>query len=111
MFVLVNGFGLAAVTAHLAGWPTRRTRIGLPWLRDCEGLGPELMRYYNPVLYLSAAACATALVRENRTAPRRLALVPLALVPLLAFAQHAEHGRLRRLAARSPAWWNRRLAG
>lgn len=110
MFVVVNGFGVAAVTAHLAGWPTRRTRAGLPWLLDCEGLGPQLMRYYNPILYASLAACAAALIRENRGAPRKLALLPLALVPLLAAAQHAEHRRLKDIATHAPAWWNRRLA-
>ena len=111
VFVLINGFGVAAVTAHLTGWPARRTRIGLPWLRECEGLGPPLMRYYNPILYLSLAACAAGLVRENRDASRKLALVPLALVPFLAAAQHAEHRRLKRIAAHDPAWWNRRLGG
>jgi hypothetical protein len=109
-FALINGFGIAAVTAHLVGWPSRRTRIGLPWLRDCEGLGPRLMRYYNPILYLSLVACGAAVVRENRDAPRALALVPLGSVPLLIAAQHAEHKRLKHIAAHAPAWWNRRLA-
>jgi hypothetical protein len=41
---VVNGLSLAAAVGHLAGWPRRRTRLGLPWLTDCEGLGPGLMR-------------------------------------------------------------------
>jgi hypothetical protein len=106
---VVNGVGLAAVVAHLAGWPHRRTRLGLPWLTECEGLGPDLMRWYNPIVYLGGTSALVALVRENRSAPRWVGLLPLALIPLLVRAQHAEHERLRRLAARSPGWWNRRL--
>src|SRR5829696_574185 len=55
VFAAVNGLGLAAIVAHMAGWPRRRTRLGLPWLQDCEGLGPELMRFYNPILYAGGA--------------------------------------------------------
>jgi hypothetical protein len=109
-FDLLNGFGMAAVLAHLTAWPRRRTRLGLPWLVECEGLGPDAMRFYNPILYFSAAACALALVSENRDAPKGFALVPVAFVPLLAAWQHAEHRRLKRIAAEAPAWWNRRLA-
>jgi hypothetical protein len=104
----VNGFGLAAVTAHLAGWPTRRTRTGLPLLRDCEGLGPELMPYYNSVLYLSAATALLATLRENRTAPVRLSLAMLGLAPALVAFQHWEHRRLVREGRTTPRWWNRR---
>jgi hypothetical protein len=105
----VNGFGVAAVMAHLTGWPTRRTRIGLPWLRECEGLGPELMPYYNSILYFSAATALLATARENRTAPRHLAPAMVGLVPALIAFQHWEHRRLRRQARTSPRWWNRRL--
>ena len=105
----VNGFGVAAVAAHLAGWPTRRTRIGLPWLRECEGLEPELMPYYNVILYLSAAAAIVAIARENRTAPRHVALAMVGLVPVLIEYQHWEHRRLLRNAHGRPRWWNRRL--
>jgi hypothetical protein len=104
-----NGFGLAAVSAHLLGWPTRRTRTGLPWLEDCEGLGPELMPFYNPILYLSGSAGLLAIVRENRTAPVQLPMAMLGLVPALIAYQHWEHRRLRRQAHTRPAWWNRRL--
>lgn len=105
----VNGFGLAAVTAHLAGWPTRRTRTGLPWLQECEGLERELMPYYNSVLYLSAVTALLATVRENRTAPKRLPIGMLGLVPALIAYQHWEHRRLLRQAQAHHAWWNRRL--
>jgi hypothetical protein len=108
-FAMVNGFGLAAVTAHLAGWPKQRTRVGLPWLRDCEGLGPDLMRFYNPILYVSGAAALVALLRENRSAPRHLSLLALGLVPVLVAAQHGEHRRLKEIARKQPRWWNRRL--
>ncbi|RLP95908.1 hypothetical protein EAD98_11975 [Micromonospora sp. CV4] len=108
-FAVANGIGLAAVIAHLRGWPRRRTGLGLPWLRECEGLGPELMRYYNPILYVSGAAALGALLRENRSAPRYLPLLALGLVPLLIVTQHAEHWRLRDIARRRPGWWNRRL--
>ncbi|MGY1601763.1 hypothetical protein [Geodermatophilus sp. SYSU D00815] len=104
---LVNATGLAAALAHLAGWPRRWTRVGLPWLLDCEGLGPELMRWYNPVVHLGGAASLVAALTEDR---RRwpLLLVP-ALVPGLVRLQHAEHERLRARACRRPGWWNRRL--
>jgi hypothetical protein len=106
----VNGFGIAAVTAHLAGWPTRRTRAGLPWLRECEGLGPELMPYYNAVLYFSAATALLATARENHRARIRLPLAMLGLVPALIAFQHWEHQRLLKQAHARPAWWNRRLS-
>ncbi|MGI5522317.1 hypothetical protein ACQEUX_15370 [Micromonospora sp. CA-259024] len=109
VFAVCNGAGLAAVIAHLQGWPHRRTRLGLPWLRECEGLGPDLMRYYNPILYVSGAAALGALLRENRSAPRYLPLLALGLVPLFIVGQHAEHWRLREMARRRPGWWNRRL--
>jgi hypothetical protein len=106
---VTNGVGLAAVLAHLAGWPRRRTRLGLPWLTDCEGLGPELMRWYNPVVDAGGVAALIALLAENRRAPWPARVAPLALVPLLVRVQHAEHARLVRLARRRPRWWNRRL--
>jgi hypothetical protein len=108
-FALWNSVGLAAVLAHFAGWPTRRTRAGLPWLRDCEGLGPGLMPVYNPILYVSAVATVVALIRENRTASRHWALPAVGLVPVLVAAQRIEHRRLVTLAYERPAWWNRRL--
>ncbi|MFU8874572.1 hypothetical protein [Micromonospora sp. SL4-19] len=104
-----NGFGLAAVSAHLLGWPTRRTRTGLPWLEDCEGLGHELMPYYNSILYFSGATGLLAVVRENRTARVYLPMAMLGLVPVLIAYQHWEHRRLRRQAHTRPRWWNRRL--
>ncbi|WP_089006975.1 hypothetical protein [Micromonospora viridifaciens] len=106
-----NGFGLAATSAHLLGWPTRRTRAGLPWLEDCEGLGPELMPFYNPILYCSGVAGLLAVVRENRRAPGYLPIAMLGLVPALVAFQHWEHRRLIRQAQTRPAWWNRRLRG
>jgi hypothetical protein len=106
---VVDGLSLAAAVGHLAGWPRRRTRVGLPWLTDCEGLGPGLMRWYNPIVYAGGVAAAAALLAENRAAPRWAGVLPLAAVPLLIRVQHAEHERLRRLAVRRPGWWNRRL--
>ena len=106
---VVNGLSLAAAVAHLAGWPHRRTRTGLPWMIDCEGLGRELMRWYNPIVYTGGMAAAAALAGENRAAPRWLGALPLAAVPALIRVQHAEHERMRRLAVRRPGWWNRRL--
>jgi hypothetical protein len=106
---LYNGMALAGAVAHFLAWPRRR-RLGLlPWLRQCEGLGPSLMRWYNPILYASLVAGAAALAVENRSA-RRLGWSMLALAPLLVPVQHAEHRRMRAMAAAQPAWWNRRLA-
>jgi len=104
-----NGLGIAAISAHLLGWPTRRTRTGLPWLEDCEGLGPELMPFYNPILYLSGATGLLAIVRENRTARMYLPMAMLGLVPALIAFQHWEHQRLLKQAYTRPGWWNRRL--
>ncbi len=109
LLAAANGFGLAAVSAHLLGWPTRPTRTGLPWLKDCEGLGPELMPYYNPILYLSGATGLLAFIWENRTARVRVPLAMLGLVPALVAYQHWEHRRLLRQAHTRPGWWNRRL--
>jgi hypothetical protein len=106
---VVNGVSVAAAAAHLAGWPRRRTRLGLPWLTECEGLGPELMRWYNPIVWTGGIAAAAGVLAENRGAPRWAGLLPLALVPVLVRLQHAEHERLRRLAVRRPGRWNRRL--
>jgi hypothetical protein len=106
---VANGLSVAAAAAHLAGWPRRRTRLGLPWLTECEGLGPELMRWYNPIVWTGGVAAAVGVLAENRAAPRWAGLLPLALVPALIRVQHAEHQRLRGLAVRRPGWWNRRL--
>jgi hypothetical protein len=111
VLAVADGLGLAAVVAHLAGWPRRRTRIGLPWLADCEGLGPELMPWYNSIVHVSGVAALGGLLRENRAAPRWLGWSLLAAVPLLVRLQHAEHRRLTALAASRPGWWNRRLQG
>ena len=107
---LVNGAGLAAAVAHLAGWPHRHSRLGLPWLTDCEGLGPGLMRWYNPIVHAGGVASLVAVLAESRAAPRWLGLLPLVLVPVLIRVQHAEHERLRAIAQRRPRWWNRRLS-
>jgi hypothetical protein len=109
MLAVANGLGAAAVVGHLAGWPRRRTWAGLPWLVDCEGLGPELMRWYNPIVYVSGVGAVGGLLRENRGAPPWLGWSMLAAVPLLVRVQHAEHSRLRALAGTRPGWWNRRL--
>jgi hypothetical protein len=97
------------VVAHYSAWPRRRTRLGLPWLTECEGLRGDIMPAYNAILLASAAAAATALVRENRSAPAVLGWAPLLLVPLFGRSQHRELDRLVELAGRRPAWWNRGL--
>ncbi|MGI5380061.1 hypothetical protein ACQEV2_38585 [Streptomyces sp. CA-251387] len=78
--------------------------------RRSPRLGPGLMPYYNPILYVSGTAAVAALLLENDSAPRRLPLLTPPLVPLLVAAQHAEHRRLKAIAAARPGWWNRRLA-
>jgi hypothetical protein len=109
VFAVGNGVALAAVLGHLSGWPRRRTRLGLPWLEDCEGLGPALMPVYNSILYASAAAALGGILLENRSQRRYLAALPLLLVPLVSRTQHVEARRLAELARTRPAWWNRRL--
>jgi hypothetical protein len=109
-FTVINAVHLAAVIAHFLGWPAKWTRIGLPWLIDCEGLGPKLMLYYNPILHVSGAAAACALITENRSAPRTMApLVVMISVPVLILGQRGEFRRLVHRAHRAPRWWNRRL--
>ncbi|MFH5821526.1 hypothetical protein [Georgenia sp. AZ-5] len=108
-FAAVNGLGLAAVLGHLGGWPHRRTRLGLPWLTSCEGMGPERMPGYNAILYVSGAATALALLTENRAAGARWALASVALAPVLSPLQHGEHRRLVRRARQRPGWATRRL--
>lgn len=99
---------LAAVAAHWLGWPRRRR--SLPWLTRCEGLDGRVMIPYNAVLVVTAVGAAAGLVRENRSAGRGAALLPLALVPVLVRLQHREHARLVAAAVAHPARWNRRLA-
>ena len=106
-FALLNGFGLTAILAHLAGWP-RRTRLGLPWLEDCEGLGPGLMPAYNPILYFSGLSALIALAAENRSSSHRPLLIVLT-TPVFVAAQHIEFQRLKQRARTHPGWWNRRL--
>ena len=107
-FALLNGFGLTAVLAHLAGWPRRRTRLGLPWLEDCEGLGPKLMPAYNLILYFSGLSALIALAAENRSSSYRPLLMVLT-TPVSVAAQHIEFQRLKQRAGTHPGWWNRRL--
>jgi hypothetical protein len=109
VFATVNGLGLAAAVAHLVAWPSRRTRTGVPWLTECEGLGPELMPSYNVLIQAGGATAVTASIAENRSAPAWRPLWCLAAVPALVAAQRWEHARLRDRADRRPAWWTRRL--
>jgi hypothetical protein len=106
---LVNGFALAAVTAHLLAWSRGRTRVGLPWLIDCERLGPELMPAYNTMIYLTAASALAGLAAENRSEPTCRPLLAVLVAPALAAMQHLEVRRLTEQANQRPAWWNRRL--
>jgi hypothetical protein len=111
-FSFVNAFGLAAVTAHLLGWPRRRGALGLPWLTDCEGLGAELMRWYNPLLYIPGAVAAVALATENRSASRWPAIAAVAaLVPALVHLQRLDFDSRQRRAEIHPDRWHRRLVG
>jgi hypothetical protein len=104
-----NGLALTAVVAHYAAWPRRRTRIGVPWLTECEGLRGDVMLAYNLILLGSGGAALVALVRENPSASAVSRLAPLLLIPLFGRVQHREHDRLAKIAQERPAWWNRRL--
>jgi hypothetical protein len=104
-----NGLALTAVVAHYVAWPRKRTRIGVPWLTECEGLRGDVMPAYNLILLGSGGAALIALVRENRSASGALGLAPLLLVPLFVRVQHGEYDRLAKIAEQRPAWWNRRL--
>lgn len=110
-FAVTDAFAVAALVGHLRAWPTRRGLAGVPWLRDCEGLGPELMPVYNSILYVSAVAGGAALLRENAGARRWPIAVTLASVPVLSLVQRVEFRRLCRQALAEPSWWTRRLAG
>jgi hypothetical protein len=105
----VNSMGLAAVVAHFAAWPRRRTRLGLPYLTECEGLGRDRMPAYNLILYLSAAAALGGLAVESREDRTRSLRMSAAAVPVLMAGQRWEFRRLQRLAWSRPGWWNRRL--
>ncbi|MDP8931757.1 MAG: hypothetical protein M3O70_25115 [Actinomycetota bacterium] len=91
-------------------WQDKRRQSASQWLRDCEGLGPELMPVYNWILYVSAIAGGAALLRENRAARRWPVAVTLASAPLLSVLQRVEFQRLCRQAVTEPSWWTRRLA-
>ncbi len=109
VFGLVNGFGLAAVLAHFSAWPKEQTRLGLPWLTDCEGLGRQLMPAYNTILYVCGVASIGGLVWESKGGRRLGLLFSVSAAPLLAIGQRWEFQRLRRQAEERPSWWNRRL--
>jgi hypothetical protein len=106
---LANGLGLAAVAGHFCAWPTRRAATGLPWLIDCEGLGPERMPVYNVLLYVSGATAATGLAFESGRSWRLGTALALGLFPLLMVGQRWEFRRLQRRAHAQPGWWNRGL--
>jgi hypothetical protein len=106
-FAVLNGLGMAVVAGHLGSWPRQPAR--LPLLAECEGMDRALMRYYNPILYLSGAAALVAALTENRAARRWVAFLPLVLAGPAGRLQHSEYRRLRDIAGRSPGWWNRRL--
>jgi len=106
LFGLVNGFGIAAVIAHYSAWPRRRTRTGLPWLADCEGLGPELMP---AIPYVSGSAALAGLLRESRGGRLLGGALAVGIVPVLMAGQRWEFRRLQDQAQRRPQWWNRRL--
>jgi hypothetical protein len=108
IFAVLNGVGVAAVVAHLAAWPHRRSAFGLPLLTDCEGLGPEPIPPYNAILYVGGAFALAALVGENRSASP-WAWLALAAAPLLAALQPVEFRRRCDQARARPRWWNRRL--
>ena len=105
VFAVVDGLYLAAVVAHLTGWP--RVRPWLPWLAECEGLRGPVVHPYNVVLWASGVAAVGGL-RENRRGLAGALVVPV-VVPWLLGAQHREHRRLLTQARRRPGWWNRRL--
>ena len=106
---IYNGLALTAVVAHYAAWPRKGTRMGVPWLTECEGLRGDLMVVYNLILLGTGAAALIALVRENRSAHAVLGLAPLLLIPAFGHFQHREYARLVKTAEERPAWWNRRL--
>lgn len=87
----VDALLAAAAVAHLTGWPRRRGLLGLPALVECEGMGPELMRPYNALLYTSGVAALAALAAEGAGAARGPALLGVAAVPALVVLQRADH--------------------
>ena len=96
----------------LPGLAAMANRVRLAWLVDCEDLGPDLMRFYNPILHLSGAAAVGAISTENRSAPKALApLVVLITVPVLILGQRGEFRRHVHRAQWVPRWWNRRPYG
>ena len=92
VFGALNGLYLSAVIAHFLGWP-RTTRMGLPWLTECEGLTGPVISPYNVILHLSGITAVGGLV-ENRRAAVWGALVPLLTVPWLLGEQQREFSRL-----------------
>jgi hypothetical protein len=105
----VNGFAVAAVVAHFAAWPKAPALFGLPWLAECEGLGPDLMPPYNVILYVTGGAAVGGLLHESRGRRVLGVLVGAGAVPVVMAGQRWEHRRLLGIAANRPRWWNRRL--
>lgn len=107
-FAVLNGLFAAAVISHFTAWP-RTTRAGLPWLTECEGLSGELIGPYNVLLHGSAVAAVGGAVENRRGWPWFVATVAV-VAPWVRRETPWEFQRLLAQAARSPRWWNRRLA-
>jgi len=74
---------------------------GLPWLADCEGLGPELMP---AILYVSGSAALAGLLRESRGGRLLGGALAVGIVPVLMAGQRWEFRRLQDQAQRRPQW-------
>jgi hypothetical protein len=109
VFAVLDGLYLSAVIAHYLAWP-RTTKLGLPWVTECEGLTGPVIAPYNVILQVSGVAAVAGLA-ENRRGAAWGAVVPVLVVPWLLGLQRREFARLVEQARTHPGWWNRRLRG
>lgn len=108
VFAALNGANLSAVLAHFLAWP-RTSRLGLPWLTECEGLSGLAIGPYNVILHASAVTAVAGLA-EHRLRGAWGVLVPVLLLPWLVGEQRREFDQRRHMADAGSTWWTRRLA-
>jgi hypothetical protein len=102
----LNGFCLAAVTAHYVGWRWQVVH-GVAMVR-AHWLPVRVLPGYN-VLLVGLGVCA-ALAVHRETPPEllpRALLTAAGLTPGMVVLARAEGRWLQRQARREPAWWNR----
>lgn len=101
------GASLAGVAVHYLIWPWRLGPLGIPVLREAEGLSPRLMPAYNAILDGWAAAALASIIFEERRHWRWAVVGGVCALPVLARSARHHFEWLGQQAVTNPRWWNR----